>query len=103
METIKDYEHHYILCDDIGQRTGTELVDTRPKKRARTNPVAEDVFLLPDGSIQKDEDRIVACQRIWIHNAYRPDGRMFRKNLASVSLRWGQTASHTKPSGPSFS
>ena len=91
METILDDELYYYICDEQGYRVGLEPADPRPKKRARVNPLGENVYLLPDGTLKKDEDLIVACQRTWLHNAYRPGGPMFKKNLASVNSRWGQT------------
>ena len=81
MEMIHDSEHYYYVCDDQGYRIGLEPVDPRPKKRARVNPLGENAYLKADGSVKREEDLVVACQRMWLHNAYRPDGFMYRKHL----------------------
>jgi hypothetical protein len=47
----------------------------QPMKRQRCNPVAEDIYLLPDGSLVRDEDKIIKIQRIFIENYYNPDGK----------------------------
>ena len=73
-----------------------------PPKRIRLNPIGEDVYLLCDGKLEFDEDKIVKVQRRWLDNAYTPpNGVMYVKLISS--FRSGQTASHTKPSGPSAS
>lgn len=74
-----------------------------PAKRRRANPIGEDVYLLPDGTLEFDEDLVVMCQRMWLHEAYKPGGIMYEKKLSSASSRWGRTESHTKPSEPSAS
>jgi len=57
-------------------------------KKRRFNPTGEDVFLCADGwSIKKDEDKIIAVQRIWKHEYYKPDGRGFLKSLEAFNLR----------------
>jgi len=81
METILDSEHYYYVCDEQGYCTGLEPADPRPKKRVRVNPLAQNAHLKADGSVKREEDLIVACQRMWLHNAYRPDGFMYRKHL----------------------
>jgi hypothetical protein len=43
-------------------------------KYQKPNPVGEDMYLMPDGTITKDEDRIVKAQRIFKHNWYKPGG-----------------------------
>ena len=43
-------------------------------KYQRSNPVGEDVYLLPDGTIVRDEDKIIKAQRIFKHNYYRAGG-----------------------------
>lgn len=48
-------------------------------KYQRCNPIGEDVYLLPDGTIVRDEDKIIMAQRIFIHNYYRADGPWDRK------------------------
>jgi hypothetical protein len=44
-------------------------------KRFRYNPIGHNVYLLPCGSVVKDEDKIIMAQRIWLHNYYKPGGR----------------------------
>ena len=56
------------------------------EKKRRLNPVGENVFLCADGwSITKDEDKIVAIQRIWKHEYYKPDGKGFLKAIKSYN------------------
>jgi hypothetical protein len=50
-------------------------------KKPRLNPTGENVFLGADGSIHKDEDKIVAIQRLWKHEYYKPEGPAFQKVL----------------------
>jgi len=66
-ESEKDYELGKIL------------------KKSRPNPVGEDVFLRADGSLERDEDKIIAVQRIWKHEYYKPDGRGFLKAIESYN------------------
>jgi hypothetical protein len=47
----------------------------RPIKRRRLNRLGEDVYLMPDKSIIRDEDKIIAAQRIFHHEYYKPGGR----------------------------
>ena len=44
-------------------------------KRHRVNPIGEDMYLGPDGTIVSDESKIVKVQRIFKHNYYKPGGR----------------------------
>jgi len=50
-------------------------------KKRRANPIGEDVYLKPDGTVERDEDKIIAAQRIFKHEYYKPDGRAFQKGL----------------------
>jgi|688.fasta_scaffold66053_8 hypothetical protein len=43
-------------------------------KYQRGNPLGEDVHLMPDGTIVRDEDNIIMAQRIFKHNWYKPGG-----------------------------
>jgi hypothetical protein len=61
-------------------------LDKPPAKRQKFNPLGEDVHLLPDGTIKRDEDLIIACQRTWLHNAYKPDGPMYKKHMEKFYL-----------------
>lgn len=59
-------------------------------KRLRLNPIGEDVYLMPDGTIEKDEDKIVKAQRIFLHNWYRPGGPGPRMVLEKYGSRTDQ-------------
>jgi hypothetical protein len=60
--------------------------DERPLKRHKPNPLGENAYLLPDGSIQKDEDSIIFLQRMWKEKAYVPvTGSMYLKGLSSFT------------------
>jgi hypothetical protein len=50
-------------------------------KYQRSNPIGEDVYLLPDGTIVRDEDKIIKAQRIFRHNWYKPGGHGYMKTL----------------------
>lgn len=50
-------------------------------KRLKLNPVGEDIYLNPDGSISRDEDKIIRVQQIFKHNYYKPDGKWAAKTL----------------------
>ena len=57
-------------------------------KKHRVNPTGEDVFLCADGwSITKDEDKIIAVQRIFKHEYYKPGGKGYLKGLAQFESR----------------
>jgi len=49
------------------------------EKKRRLNPVGENVYLLPDGSIKREEDLIIKVQRIWRERAYAPPGTLFER------------------------
>ena len=56
------------------------------EKKRRLNPTGENVFLDADGwSITKEEDKIVAVQRRWKHEYYKPDGKGFLKAIKSYN------------------
>ena len=60
------------------------------QKKRRLNPTGENVFLAADGwSITKDDDKIVAIQRIWKHEYYKPECRGFIKTLEHFNLDGG--------------
>jgi len=48
------------------------------RKKRRLNTIGENVYLKQDGSIERDEDKIIAIQRIFKHNYYKPDGKGFQ-------------------------
>jgi len=47
------------------------------EKRRRKNPLGEDVHLLADGTIRRDENKIIAVQRMWRERVYAPPGTLF--------------------------
>ena len=47
------------------------------EKRPRLNPRYTDAHLHPDGSVTREEDKVIACQRIWRERAYAPPGTLF--------------------------
>ena len=48
-------------------------------KKRRLNPTGENVYLCPTCKrIDRDEDKIIAAQRIWRHEYYKPDGKGFQ-------------------------
>ena len=62
-------------------------------KRHKRNPLGQDVYLFPDGRVKKNEDSIIAVQRIWRERVYAPPstifekrGVMYRKFLADWKL-----------------
>ena len=59
----------------------TDFENDRHKYR-RVNPLGEDMYLRPDGTIEKDIDKIIWFQRWWLNRLYRyPDGIFFKKML----------------------
>ena len=46
-------------------------------KRIRHNPIGENVYLLHNEKIHREEDSIIAAQRIWKERAYAPPGSLF--------------------------
>lgn len=51
-------------------------------KIRKLNPVGEDVYLEPDGTITRDEDKIIRAQRIFLHEYYKDGGKGATKILA---------------------
>lgn len=61
-------------------------IDRRQLKRFKPNPIGENVYLLPDGTIERDEDKIIFLQRLWKEKAYEPMiGVMYKKGLKRFS------------------
>ena len=59
----------------------TDFENDRYKFR-KLNPLGEDMYLRPDGTIEKDVDKIIFIQRWWLNRLYRyPDGIFFKKIL----------------------
>lgn len=55
-----------------------DVVLGKVAKKRRVNPVGENVHLRPDGTIECDEDKIIAAQRTWRHEYYKPGGKGFQ-------------------------
>lgn len=66
-------------------------------KYYKMNPVGEDAYLMPDGKIVFDEDKIIRAQRIFKHNYWRPDGRGSRRVLAKYTSRPAHVANVAGP------
>jgi hypothetical protein len=59
----------------------SEFENDRYKFR-KGNPLGEDMYLRPDGTIEKDIDKIIWFQRWWLNRLYRyPDGIFYKKIL----------------------
>jgi hypothetical protein len=65
--------------------------DGKVVKYQRPNPIGEDVYLLPDGTIVRDEDKIIKAQRIFKHNWYKPGGPWDRKTREKYASGATQT------------
>lgn len=50
-------------------------------KKWRVNPLGEDAYLAPDGTVAFDEDKIVRAQQIFKENFYKPGGKGANKIL----------------------
>ena len=50
-------------------------------KYQKCNPIGEDAYLKPDGTVEFDEDKIKKAQRIFKHNYYKPEGKGAKKVL----------------------
>lgn len=62
-------------------------------KYQRGNPLGEDVHLMPDGTIVRDEDKIIKAQRIFRHNWYKPGGPGYVRSLENFQSCSGQKTS----------
>ena len=49
------------------------------EKRRRMNPPCQNCYLDSSGQVTRDEDKIIAAQRIWKERAYAPPGELFAK------------------------
>jgi len=59
-------------------------------KYRRLNPLGEDAYLMSDGTVILDENKIIKAQRIFIHNYYKPGGpwgRMMTAKKASCDAQ----------------
>lgn len=70
--------------DEFMSDKDTEMGKTL--KRSRPNPIGQDVHLGLDGiTITRDEDKIIAIQRIYKHNYYKPGGKGYLATAGSWS------------------
>ena len=74
-------EDQYIVNVDF-YKSDFDSRQYQPAKRQRFNPVGEDIHILPDGSLARDEHKIIKIQRIFKENYYKPDGKGAQKILS---------------------
>ena len=58
----------------------SDFVNDR-NKRARRNPLGEDIYLRPDGTIEKDVEKIIFFQRWWLDRLYKFEDGIFYKKI----------------------
>jgi hypothetical protein len=69
-------------------------------KYRKLNPVGEDAYLMPDGTVTLDETKIIKAQRIFIHNYYKPGGpwaRMTKTKYMSCDSQPHEPPTTTQP------
>jgi len=66
---------HRVIMDGYWSKDFLGLSE----KRRKLNEKYTNVYLLPDGTIFREEDKIIAVQRIWRERAYAPPGTLFEK------------------------
>jgi len=66
-------------------RVSNDFEEGKVLKYQRANPIGEDVYLNPDGTITRDEDKIIKAQRIFKHNYYKPGGPWFNANQNALA------------------
>ena len=49
------------------------------EKKRRLNSVGENVYLLPDGTVKREEDLVIKVQQIWRERANAPPGTLFER------------------------
>jgi hypothetical protein len=69
------------------------------EKRRRLNRTGEDCYLDTSGRVSRDEDKVIAVQRIWKESVYAPDGLMYRKALESFSNQQRKAQGDGSPDG----
>jgi len=57
------------------------------EKKRRLNRTGEDVYMDKRGWISRDEDKIIAAQRIWKEIAYAPGGIMYQRTMERWNTR----------------
>jgi hypothetical protein len=65
--------YYVVITDGVWDKCFTRDLEKKPRR----NPLGEDIYLLPDGAIVRDEDKIIAVQRIWKERVYSPPGTPF--------------------------
>ena len=55
-------------------------------KYIKPNPIGEDAYLKPDGTVEFDEDKITRAQRIFLHNYYKPSGPGAHKVIERMKI-----------------
>lgn len=68
----------------------TDTSEGKVLKYFKPNPAGEDAYLIPDGSVVFDEDKIRRAQQIFKHNYYKPGGKGARKTLKKYESRSAQ-------------
>jgi len=66
-------------------KTETDVELGKVEKKRRLNPVGENVYLHSDGTVERDEDKIIAAQRIFKHELYKPGGKYYEKYIKKYS------------------
>ena len=69
------------------------------EKRPRLNPTGQDCHLHTYGWVTRDEDKIIAAQRIWKERVYAPGGLMYRKALERFSNQQRKAQGDGSPDG----
>jgi hypothetical protein len=64
-------------------------------KYQRPNPIGEDAYLMPDGTIVFDEDKIIKAQRIFKHNYYKPGGPGYKMAIEKYVSGMGEKVGET--------
>jgi len=88
MAQVWNDDFYHIVMVHSGKSVGSEyfVKNDRHEKRRRLNQNGENVYLLPDGSVRREEDAIINAQRIWKERAYAPvTGVMYKKCLESFT------------------
>jgi hypothetical protein len=62
-----------------------DVSDGKVLKYRKLNPIGENFYLHPDGTVTSDEDKIVKAQRIFKHNWYKPEGPGARRVLKNIT------------------
>jgi hypothetical protein len=80
----------FLYYSETDQQLGKVLKCPRP------NPVGENMYLRPDGTIDSEEAKIVRAQQIFKHNYYKPGGTGAKRALEKYVSRPGNESSILK-------